>query len=70
MTSRKLPAAVSLNSFAGCNELIFNPMVSWWRLGPISKQLRVFLWSEAPVHYKVSMMSCELWSLRPFLHHI
>ncbi|KAF9782477.1 glycosyl transferase family group 2-domain-containing protein [Thelephora terrestris] len=41
----------------GCNELIFNPLRKWWRLGPISKQLRVFLWSEAPVHYKVSMMS-------------
>jgi len=41
----------------GCNELIFNPVVSWWRLGPISKQLRVFLWSAAPVHYKVNMMA-------------
>jgi len=26
-------------------------------LGPINKQLRIFLWSDAPVHYKVSMMS-------------
>ena len=43
----------------GCNELIFNPLIRWWRLGPINKQLRVFLWSDAPVHYKVSMMSCE-----------
>ncbi|KAH9958463.1 glycosyl transferase family group 2-domain-containing protein [Russula dissimulans] len=41
----------------GCNELIFNPLVKWWRLGPINKQLRIFLWSNAPVHYKVSMMS-------------
>ncbi|KAI0267998.1 glycosyl transferase family group 2-domain-containing protein [Russula aff. rugulosa BPL654] len=41
----------------GCNELIFNPLVQWWRLGPINKQLRIFLWSDAPVHYKVSMMS-------------
>ena len=44
----------------GCNELIFNPLIQWWRLGPINKQLRIFLWSDAPVHYKVSMMSCEL----------
>ena len=43
----------------GCNELIFNPLVQWWRLGPINKQLRIFLWSSAPVHYKVSMMACE-----------
>jgi cellulose synthase/poly-beta-1,6-N-acetylglucosamine synthase-like glycosyltransferase len=41
----------------GCNELIFNPLIRWWRVGPINKQLRVFLWSDAPVHYKVSMMS-------------
>ncbi|KAH9987635.1 glycosyl transferase family group 2-domain-containing protein [Russula compacta] len=41
----------------GCNELIFNPLIHWWRLGPINKQLRIFLWSAAPVHYKVSMMS-------------
>jgi cellulose synthase/poly-beta-1,6-N-acetylglucosamine synthase-like glycosyltransferase len=41
----------------GCNELIFNPLIRWWRLGPITKQLRIFLWSDAPVHYKISMMA-------------
>ncbi|KAI0631811.1 glycosyl transferase family group 2-domain-containing protein [Trametes polyzona] len=41
----------------GCNELIFNPLIQWWRLGPINKQLRTFIWSSAPVHYKISMMS-------------
>ncbi|KAG5643831.1 hypothetical protein DXG03_009562 [Asterophora parasitica] len=41
----------------GCNELIFNPLKDWWRLGPITKQLRRFLWSDAPVHYKITMMS-------------
>ncbi|KAJ2912856.1 hypothetical protein MD484_g7548, partial [Candolleomyces efflorescens] len=41
----------------GCNELIFNPLIRWWRVGPINKQLRVFLWSDAPVHYKITMMS-------------
>ncbi|EAU83457.1 NCP1 [Coprinopsis cinerea okayama7 len=41
----------------GCSELIFNPIIRWWRLGPITKQLRVFLWSSAPVHYKITMMS-------------
>ena len=46
----------------GCNELIFNPLIHWWRLGPINKQLRVFLWSDAPIHYKVGMMSCK-WHL-------
>jgi len=32
-------------------------LVRWWRLGPINKQLRIFVWSDAPVHYKLSMMS-------------
>ncbi|KAH9172535.1 glycosyl transferase family group 2-domain-containing protein [Lactarius sanguifluus] len=41
----------------GCNELIFNPFIQWWYAGPINKQLRVFIWSDAPVHYKVGMMS-------------
>jgi len=41
----------------GCNEIIFNPIIKWWRHGPISKQLRGFVWSRAPVHYKIGMMS-------------
>lgn len=41
----------------GCNELIFNPLVQWWRKGPINKQLRIFVWSNAPVHYKLGMMA-------------
>jgi len=41
----------------GCDEIIFNPVVKWWKGGPISKQLRGFVWSIAPVHYKIGMMS-------------
>ncbi|KAH7922289.1 hypothetical protein BV22DRAFT_666525 [Leucogyrophana mollusca] len=41
----------------GCNELIFEPLSQWWRRGPISKQLRIFVWSSAPIHYKLSMMA-------------
>ncbi|EJF59432.1 hypothetical protein DICSQDRAFT_108818 [Dichomitus squalens LYAD-421 SS1] len=41
----------------GCNELIFNPLVQWWYKGPITKQLRTFMWSDAPIHYKIGMMS-------------
>jgi hypothetical protein len=44
-------------AFGGCNELIFNPFVEWWRKGPITQQLRTFLWSNAPVHYKITMLS-------------
>ena len=46
-----------LTDATGCNELIFHPLVQWWYKGPITKQLRVFLWSSAPVHYKISMMA-------------
>ncbi|PFH51644.1 hypothetical protein AMATHDRAFT_191111 [Amanita thiersii Skay4041] len=41
----------------GCNELMFNPLVEWWRKGPINKQIHRFLWSKAPIHYKISMMA-------------
>jgi hypothetical protein len=47
-----------LRQFEGCNEIIFNPLIHWWRRGPISKQLRGFVWSNVPVHYKIGMMSC------------
>ncbi|KAF8154693.1 glycosyl transferase family group 2-domain-containing protein [Crassisporium funariophilum] len=41
----------------GCNELLFNPIVQWWRKGPINKQIHTFLWSKAPLHYKISMLA-------------
>ncbi|KJA14928.1 hypothetical protein HYPSUDRAFT_48741 [Hypholoma sublateritium FD-334 SS-4] len=41
----------------GCNELMFNPIKDWWYLGPITKQLRIFLLSNAPSHYKISMLA-------------
>ncbi|GBE85655.1 glycosyl transferase family group 2-domain-containing protein [Sparassis latifolia] len=41
----------------GCNELIFNPFIEWWRKGPVTKQLHTFIWSQAPVHYKITMMA-------------
>ncbi|KDR70271.1 hypothetical protein GALMADRAFT_255169 [Galerina marginata CBS 339.88] len=41
----------------GCNELLFNPIVQWWRKGPINRQIHTFLWSKAPLHYKFSMMA-------------
>ncbi|EMD36208.1 hypothetical protein CERSUDRAFT_115155 [Gelatoporia subvermispora B] len=41
----------------GCSELLFNPFVQWWRKGPIAHQIHRFLWSNAPMHYKISMMS-------------
>ncbi|KAJ7772343.1 hypothetical protein B0H16DRAFT_1769098 [Mycena metata] len=40
-----------------CDEIVFNPLVRWWRSGPISQRLRGFVWSIAPVHYKIGMMS-------------
>lgn len=49
----------------GCNELIFNPLIEWWRKGPIAKQLRIFVWSGAPVHYKFAMMACKVLDMSP-----
>ena len=45
----------------GFNELIFNPLVEWWKKGPINAQLRTFVWSAEPVHYKINMMSYMFW---------
>jgi hypothetical protein len=41
----------------GCNELLFNPLKIWWRGGPIAKQICIFLWCRAPLHYKISMLA-------------
>lgn len=41
----------------GCSELIFNPVHQWFTKGPITAQLHKFVWSGAPVHYKISMMA-------------
>lgn len=41
----------------GCSELIFNPIKDWWHMAPITKQLRTFVWSKAPIHYKIGMLA-------------
>ena len=41
----------------GCNELLFNPIAQWWRRGPIAHQIHKFMWSNAPMHYKISMLA-------------
>jgi len=41
----------------GCSELLFNPFIQWWRKGPIAHQIHKFMWSTAPMHYKISMMA-------------
>jgi len=41
----------------GCSELLFNPLVQWWRKGPINHQIHRFMWSSAPTHYKLSMLA-------------
>ncbi|KAE9382425.1 hypothetical protein BT96DRAFT_741531, partial [Gymnopus androsaceus JB14] len=44
----------------GCNELIFNPTRQWLFKGPFSKQLRTFVTSNAPVHYKLKALGYML----------
>jgi len=41
----------------GCSELLFNPLAQWWRKGPINLQIRRFMWCNAPLHYKISVLA-------------
>ncbi|KAH9994642.1 glycosyl transferase family group 2-domain-containing protein [Russula vinacea] len=43
--------------YAYGERLLFNPLVQWWRRGPIAYQIHRFLWSSAPFHYKISMLA-------------
>lgn len=63
--SDEYTTCMALNVVLGCNELIFNPLIEWWKKGPIAKQLRIFVWSGAPVHYKFTMMACESSTISP-----
>lgn len=41
----------------GCSELLFHPLHQWIYKGPINKEIHTFIWSNAPTHYKISMMA-------------
>ncbi|KAG6873721.1 hypothetical protein C0995_012187 [Termitomyces sp. Mi166 len=41
----------------GCSELLFHPFAQWFRRGPIAHQIHKFMWSSAPIHYKIAMMA-------------
>ncbi|KAJ7058150.1 glycosyl transferase family group 2-domain-containing protein [Mycena amicta] len=53
--------SVCIGSFSvciGCSELLFHPLIQWWRRGPVTKQIHRFMWCKAaPMHYKISMMA-------------
>ncbi|KAG2127997.1 glycosyl transferase family group 2-domain-containing protein [Suillus clintonianus] len=38
-------------------KLLFNPFVKWFYKGPINSQIHKFMWSPAPLHYKISSMA-------------
>lgn len=51
---------VSSSTFTLANHshrLLFNPFIEWWRRGPIAHQIHTFMWSAAPIHYKISMLA-------------
>ena len=57
----------ALCSLSFCvNRLLFNPIIQWWRKGPINSQINKFLWCKAPLHYKISMMACTCFCLDSF----
>ncbi|KAK7038697.1 hypothetical protein VNI00_010581 [Paramarasmius palmivorus] len=39
----------------GCSEMIFKPLKKWYKL-PITAQFHQFIWSKAPLHYKLSVL--------------
>ncbi|KIK60099.1 hypothetical protein GYMLUDRAFT_612202 [Collybiopsis luxurians FD-317 M1] len=47
----------------GCDEIIFNLIIKWWRHGPVGKQLREFMQYAAPVHYKTGMSAMSAYML-------
>lgn len=46
-----------LIAFSPQIRLLFNPFVRWFTRGPIAKQIHRFIWSNAPFHYKISMLA-------------
>jgi hypothetical protein len=45
-----IPFALSEKSEADDQRrLIFNPLVQWWRRGPITGQFNRFMWCDAPI---------------------
>ena len=49
---------------------VSNAVAQWWRRGPIGYQMHKFMWSCAPLHYKISMLAymcsyCALLFLPP-----
>lgn len=45
------------------SRLLFNPFVKWIYKGPINHQIHKFMWSPAPIHYKISMLACAFTSM-------
>ena len=37
--------------------MLLNPIAQWWRKGPVGYQMHKFMWSNAPLHYKFSMLA-------------
>ncbi|GHJ84242.1 hypothetical protein NliqN6_0644 [Naganishia liquefaciens] len=41
----------------GCSEMLFNPFSKWFSRGPINKLFRMFIWSDIPIHSKISTLA-------------
>ncbi|KAJ9112322.1 hypothetical protein QFC19_000742 [Naganishia cerealis] len=41
----------------GCSEMLFNPISKWFSRGPINRLFRLFVWSEIPIHSKISTLA-------------
>ncbi|EJD40776.1 hypothetical protein AURDEDRAFT_115793 [Auricularia subglabra TFB-10046 SS5] len=41
----------------GCSELMFYPLRQWFKKGPLQPQLHKFIWSNVPLHSKLTTLS-------------
>lgn len=41
----------------GCSEMLFNPFSKWFSRGPVNKLFRLFVWSDIPIHSKISTLA-------------
>ncbi|KAL7424392.1 hypothetical protein Q5752_000074 [Cryptotrichosporon argae] len=41
----------------GCSELLFNPLRQWLHKGPITHLFHSFVWSDIPLHSKISVLA-------------
>jgi hypothetical protein len=50
-----VPSLLHLRYAYGCSELLFQPFRKWFQKGPVTGLYHTFVWSNIPLHSKVSV---------------